>query len=120
MCLGPAYALVFANPAFVAAYGHLAIGTPARKVMIDLPAAAFALFDAVFDRGRPLARWIRRADEEWRLAAAPRLDPETGEVYGISLHLRARSDLALEGPSWSRRQEPVGAPSRPDRGMPPG
>ena len=120
MCLGPAHALVFANPAFVAAHGRLAIGTPAREVMIDLPAAAFALFDAVFDRGRPLARWMRRGDEDWRLTAAPRVDPETSEVYGISLHLRARSDLPLEGPSRSRRQEPLSVPARPDRAAPPG
>jgi hypothetical protein len=120
MCLGPAHALVFANPSFVAAYGRLATGTPVREVMIDLPAAAFALFDAVFDRGRPLAGWVRRGEEDWRLTAVPRVDPETGEVYGIRLHLRARSDLPIEGHSPSPRQEPLGAPSRPDRALPPG
>ena len=45
--------------------------------------------------GRPLARWIRRDDEDWRLTAAPRVDPETAETYGVAFHLRARSDMPI-------------------------
>jgi hypothetical protein len=99
MCVGPAHLLVFGKPAFVSAYGRLAIGAPAREVMVDLPTAGFDLFDAVLERGRPLAQWIRRGDDDWRLTVAPRLDPETGEVYGIALHLRARSDLPVDATS---------------------
>jgi hypothetical protein len=96
MCVGPAHLLVFGNPSFVAAYGRLAIGAPAREIMVDLPAAGFDLLDAVLEQGRPLARWIRRGDADWRLTVAPRLDPETGKVYGVALHLRARSDLPVD------------------------
>ena len=44
---------------------------------------------------RPLACWITRDGEDWRLTAAPRKDPETGEVYGVAFHLRERSDLPV-------------------------
>ena len=40
---------------------------PAREVMIDLPDAAFEVFDASFEQGRPLARWVRLDDEDWRV-----------------------------------------------------
>jgi hypothetical protein len=43
-------------------------------------------------RGKPLARWIRMGGEDWRLTVAPRSDPTGGDVYGVSFHLRARSD----------------------------
>jgi hypothetical protein len=65
---------------------------PARESLVDLPPAAFALLDAVLARGKPLARWIRFAGEDWRMTVAPRTDP-TGEVYGVAFHLRARSDV---------------------------
>ena len=29
------------------------------------------------------------------MTAAPRADPETGQVYGVSFHLRERSDLPV-------------------------
>ena len=63
--------------------------------MIGLPPAAFALLDAVLDRSRPLARWIRFDGSEWRLAAVPRLDPETREPDGVAFHLRRRSDVPI-------------------------
>ena len=31
---------------------------------------------------------------DWRLTAAPRVDP-AGDVYGVSFHLRAKSDLPV-------------------------
>jgi hypothetical protein len=63
--------------------------------MLGLPSSAFALLDAVFAEGRPLARWIRRDGEVWRLTAVPRQDAETGAVYGLAFHLRARDDLPI-------------------------
>jgi hypothetical protein len=87
--------VVHGNPALRAAFGDVSIGLPAREGIIGLPPEAFALLDAVYARGTPLARWVRRGDEEWRMTAAPRKDPETGEVYGVAFHLRERSDLPV-------------------------
>ena len=67
---------------------------PAREGLVDLPPAAFALLDVVLARGKPLARWIHFAGGDWRLTAAPRIDPG-GDVYGVSFHLRARSDVPV-------------------------
>jgi hypothetical protein len=94
MCRGPGHIVVYGNPAFVAAFGADAVGMPAREGIVDMPPAAFALLDAVLIRGKSLARWIKIAGVEWRLTVAPRIDP-TGDVYGVSFHLRARSDLPV-------------------------
>jgi hypothetical protein len=66
---------------------------PARESLVELPPAAFALLDLVLARGKPLAKWIRFAGEDWRMTVAPRTDPGTGEVYGVTFHMRARSDV---------------------------
>jgi hypothetical protein len=95
MCAGPGHIVVYGNPAFVAAFGAQSVGLPAREGMLGLPAEAFDLLDAVLREGRPLARWIRRAGEDWRLTVTPRIDFETDEPYGVSFHLRARSDLPV-------------------------
>jgi hypothetical protein len=87
--------VIYGNPAFIAAFGEGAIGMPARESMLDLPSSVFALFDAVLARGRPLARWISWAGEDWRLTVAPRLDRGTGEIYGVAFHMRARSDIPV-------------------------
>lgn len=87
--------LIYGNPAFHAQFGARCIGMPAREVMVDLPETAFALFDAVLERGRPLARWIERGGQDWRLTAMPRRDPGTESVDGISFHLRPRDDAPL-------------------------
>jgi hypothetical protein len=94
-CYGPGHVVVHGNPAFVSAFGGSAVGLPAREILVDLPGAAFELMDAVLGRGKPLATWIPGADEDWRLTVAPRVDPETGETYGVSFHLRARSDVPI-------------------------
>ena len=96
MCRGPGHIVVYGNPAFVARFGAGAIGMPAREGIVDLPPGAFALLDAVLTRGKPLARWIRMSGADWRLTAAPRVDP-AGDVYGVSFHLRAKSDLPVTG-----------------------
>jgi hypothetical protein len=95
LCVGAGHILVHGNAAFVAEYGEASIGLPAREVMVGLPGETFSLLDAVLHRGRPLARWIRRDDEDWRLTAMPRLDPETNLPYGVAFHLRARSDVPV-------------------------
>lgn len=95
MCRGPGHIVVYGNPAFVDTFGDKALGMPARESLLDLPAAAFILLDAVLTRGKPLARWIRFTGEDWRMTVAPRVDPD-GEVYGVSFHLRARSDSVPE------------------------
>ena len=95
LCSGPGHVVVYGNPAFVTAFGAGSVGLPAREGMLGLPAEAFALLDAVLREGRPLARWVARDGEEWRLTAMPRFDPETQEAYGVAFHLRARSDLPV-------------------------
>ncbi len=95
MCVGAGHVVVYGNAAFVAAFGPEAVGLPAREALIDLPSAAFDLLDAVLHQGRPLARWIRIAGDEWRLTAIPRVEFGTEEVYGVSFHLRARSDVPV-------------------------
>ncbi len=97
MCNGAGHIVIYGNPAFLAEFGADAIGLPARESMIGLPADAFALLDAVLRDGRPLARWVTRDDEDWRLTAAPRRDLATNEVHGVAFHLRARSDIAVAG-----------------------
>lgn len=95
LCLGPGHLVVHGNPAFRATFGERALGVPAREGMLDLSADAFAVLDAVYESGRPFARWIRRGGSDWRLTVAPRADPETGEVYGVRFHLRRRDDVPV-------------------------
>jgi len=92
---GPGHVVVYGNAAFRAAFGDGAVGLPARESMLGLPSSAFVLLDAVYAEGRALARWVRRDGEVWRLTAVPRRDPETGDVYGLAFHLRARDDLPI-------------------------
>jgi hypothetical protein len=95
MCLGSGHMVVYGNPDFVAAFGGSTVGMPAREALVSLPAAAFGLLDAVLAEGRPLARWIVIDDQHWRLTGMPRIDPETGDPYGVSFHLRRRSDVPV-------------------------
>jgi hypothetical protein len=95
VCVGPGHVIVYGNPAFLAAYGGQAVGLPAREALLDMPPEGFAVMDAAFELGRSLATWIRRNGEDWRLTVAPHTDPETGGVYGIRFHLRARFDLPI-------------------------
>ena len=83
------------NHAFISSFGEAAVGLPAREILLDLPGAAFELMDAVLQGGQPLATWLHGPDEDWRLTVAPRGDPETGETYGVTFHLRARSDVPI-------------------------
>ena len=95
VCFGPGHVVMHGNPAFIAVFGEVAVGLPAREILVDLPGAAFELMDAVFCGGRPLATWLHKDDEDWRFTVAPRIDPETHETYGVTFHLRARSDVPI-------------------------
>lgn len=90
MCHGPGLIVVYGNPAFKRVFGDGSVGLPAREGMLGLSRTGFTLLDAVMRQGRPLARWVRLAGETWRMTAAPRIDPGTGEVYGASFHLKPR------------------------------
>jgi hypothetical protein len=98
LATGPGHVVVYGNPAFRAMFGEDSVGLPARESMVGLPPAAFALLDAVLRRGRPLARWIRRGDREWRLTAMPRREFGTNEVFGVAFHLRARDEESILQP----------------------
>ena len=90
ICHGPGLMVVHGNPAFKRIFGEGSVGLPAREGMLGLSRTGFTLLDAVIRQGRPLARWVRLAGETWRMTAAPRIDPGTGEVYGVAFHLRPR------------------------------
>jgi hypothetical protein len=90
MCQGRGHVIVYGNPAMVTRFGTC-VGMPAREAMLDLPSEAFELLDAVYERVRPLARWVRLDGERWRMTAVPRIDAVDGEVYGVSFHLQSPS-----------------------------
>jgi len=80
--------IVYGNPAFVDTFGPTAIGQPAREALLDLPPKAFELMDLVYSTGKPGACAITTSAGRRRLIVAPRRDPETGEVYGVTTHIR--------------------------------
>ncbi|MGO9180438.1 MAG: hypothetical protein ACLQHS_14440 [Candidatus Limnocylindrales bacterium] len=86
--LGPGHIIVYATPAFLAAFGSTCLGLPAREALPDLPAATFALMDRVLREGRPPARRIETPHGERRLVVVPRRGPD-GETYGVATHLVA-------------------------------
>jgi len=86
--LGAGHMIVHGNRAFIEAFGKGSIGQPAREALVDLPPAAFELMDLVFRGGKPLACRITTPAGERRLVVAARRDPETGETYGVTTHLR--------------------------------
>ncbi len=90
VCHGAGLIVVHGNPAFKRIFGVGSVGLPAREGMLGLSRTGFTLMDAVIREGRPLARWVRLAGETWRMTAAPRIDPGSGEVYGVAFHLRPR------------------------------
>ncbi|MGO9177869.1 MAG: hypothetical protein ACLQBX_11855 [Candidatus Limnocylindrales bacterium] len=86
--LGPGHVIVYATPAFLAAFGSTCLGLPAREALPDLPPRTFALMDRVLREGRPLARHIETPHGQRRLIVVPRRDPD-GETYGVTTHLVA-------------------------------
>jgi hypothetical protein len=86
--VGAGHMIVHGNRAFIEAFGKGCLGQPAREALVDLPPAAFELMDLVYQGGKPLACRIMTAHGERRLVVAARRDPETGETYGVTTHLR--------------------------------
>ena len=86
--VGAGHMIVHGNRAFIEAFGKGCIGQPAREALLDLPSAAFELMDLVYQGGKPLACRIPTPAGERRLVVAARRDPETGETYGVTTHLR--------------------------------
>jgi len=84
---GPGLRIAHGNPAFVAEFGAVSVGLPAREALVSLPPRVFDVADRVLGAGRPLACWLEVAGSRRRLTVAPRRDPETGEVYGVAIRL---------------------------------
>ena len=85
---GRAHLVMHGNAEFKAAYGAACLGQPARESMLDLPRPGFEVMDRVLTEGRALATRVRMPGGDRRLVVAPRKDPETGETYGVIVHLR--------------------------------
>lgn len=85
--LGSGHVIVHGNPAFIAAFGAESIGQPAREALIGLPNKAFELMDLVLATGKPKACRLDTPAGRRRLVVAARIDPETGETYGVTTHL---------------------------------
>ena len=85
---GRAHLVMHANLAFKAASGAAGLGQPAREVMVNVPRPGFELMGRVLADGRALAMRVRMPGGDRRLVVAPRKDPETGETYGVIVHLR--------------------------------
>lgn len=89
---GAGHMIMHGNGAFVATFGRGVLGQPAREGMVGLPSKAFELMDLVYATGRPGACHVTTAAGEQRLVVAPRRDPETGQIYGVTTHLRPVAD----------------------------
>jgi hypothetical protein len=85
---GPGHMIVHANPPFVEVFGAGVLGQPAREALLGLPPKAFELMDLVLSTGKPGACRIDTDDGPRRLVVAPRKNPETGETYGVTSHLK--------------------------------
>jgi hypothetical protein len=92
ICSGRVHIVIYANPAFIEAFGAPAIGLPAREGILGLDGPAFDLLDAVYRSGRPLGRWIERDGTTWRMTGIPRRDAATSEIEGVAFNLRERDD----------------------------
>ena len=89
---GPGHMIMHGNDAFIRAYGRGVLGQPAREALLDLPPKAFDLMDLVYATGKPGACRVTTTSGLRRLVVAPRRDPETGETYGVTSHLRPQTD----------------------------
>ena len=89
---GAGHMIMHGNDAFVVMFGRGVVGQPAREAMVGLPSKAFDLMDLVYSTGKPGACRLTTAAGERRLVVAPRRDPETGEIYGVTTHLRPVGD----------------------------
>jgi hypothetical protein len=85
---GAGHMIMHGNAVFVAMFGHGVVGQPAREAMIGLPAKPFELMDLVYTPGKPGASRVTTNEGEQRLVVAPRRYPQTGEINGVTTHLR--------------------------------
>ena len=90
--------IVHANPPFVVEFGASCLDLPATEALPDWPRRVFdvihraseanrPLATSVLESGRPLAAWGKVSGMRRRLTFAPRMDVETGEVYGVAIRL---------------------------------
>jgi hypothetical protein len=85
---GAGHMIVHGNAAFLETFGSTSLGQPAREALVGLPSQAFELMDRVYRQGKPLAMRITTPWGIRRLVVGARRDPETGETYGVTTHLR--------------------------------
>lgn len=88
---GKGHVIMHANLAFIEVFGAEAVGQPAREALLSLPSKAFELMDLVYATGKSAACRISTVSGPQRLVVAARRDPETGESYGVTTHLRPLS-----------------------------
>jgi hypothetical protein len=79
--------IVHANPAFVVEFGATCLGLPAAEALPSWPRRVFEVIDRAYEAGRPLSTWVSVAGRRRRLTVAPRVDIETGQVYGVAIRL---------------------------------
>jgi len=104
---------VFGNAPFLDEFGRDCDGVPAAEGMLGVPRTAFRLMDRVYRNGVPGALAVTIRGRERRLVVVPRNDPETGEVYGLAVHIVPRADALASG------QGPAGRhPADPERDPP--
>ena len=84
---GPGRRIVHANEAFRAELGRGVLGMPAAEAIVDFPPEAFDVLDLAYREGRAVACRVTVRGSARRLIVAPTRDIETGEVYGLRLHL---------------------------------
>ena len=89
---GAGHMIMHGNQAFVVLFGRGVVGQPAREAMVGLPSKAFDLMDLVYTSGKAGACRLTTAAGERRLVVALRRDPETGEIYCVTTHLRPATD----------------------------
>src|SRR5829696_5572734 len=77
---GTGHRIVHGNPAFIAEFGPMAVGLPAREALVGLPPRVFEVVDLVLTGGRPLAPWVEVAGERRRLSFKPRPATENDEI----------------------------------------
>jgi len=109
LAYGVGHVIVHANAAFIDEFGADCVGLPAAEALLDLPPAAFALLDLVYHEGRPRAIRIDVRGEPRRLVVVSRRDVETGEVYGLAVHLVAGQGPAADRPSGATGARPGAA-----------
>ena len=85
---GSGHMIVHGNAAFLEVFGPGSLGQPAREALVGLPPKAFELMDLVLQTGKAGACRVDTKLGPRRLVVAARRDPETGETYGVTTHLR--------------------------------